>query len=663
MKRVVVLLLALAVWSSMSGCSSGGGGTGAHTAHTAKMVQLTKTPEMEASFQKADKLFYARQMDDAKAAYEDYLKQYPYNALTAKAYFRLGEIAFSQKEEDEALADYRKARTRGVDPEWGAYAVYKEAVVYSHKEDWKKVLATLDLIPPENTDRKAAVRAGSLRVTAAKKLEDPLEEKLGYLELIDAYEGFRPNESKVGDLNWIVSEKTAKDEIRQWIGEEEANVSDAGRLKNWYDKRFDGKTSGGYLAWKIAKIYDQKGDYKNAAAWAMRYTQSYPKGEYMSAATALLAEIGKRGGVEIAAVPSEGRGTVGVLLPLTGKYAVYGESVLHGIECGAGVFSPCRGDLGVNLIVRDTQGDPHVAEKIVLEFSKNKDVRAVIGPLPQVEVDQAGAAAEAAALPMLSLSQKADVAKIGPYVFRNFLTVSDQVASLVDYACGSKKWKKLAILYPSGPTGEEYKKAFEQEVSRCGGKLVAQASYSPEAKNLTDAVRNLRSSSGDAGAPSEGPVKVGFDALFVPDVYRRIPEVVAALQFLGIEGVHLLGGAGWDHPGLLQGGGEKLEGSIFVDGFYAKSSNFATRDFVSTFQAAYGVDPTLLEAYAFDSMRLLGEVLRDNPSATREDLQKVLSKKKGFSGVTGNISFDEDGDARRRLTVLTVDQGEIREVR
>src|SRR5262249_25999228 len=159
-------------------------------------------------------------------------------------------------------------------------------------------------------------------------------------------------------------------------------------------------------------------------------------------------------------------------------------------------------------------------------------------------------------LPMITLSQKADVAEQGRYIFRNFLTVADQVSSVVDYACGEKKWKKFAILYPEGPAGEGYKKEFEREVARCGGKLVAQASYPHNAKSLSDAVRSLKFSSTEQSADSA----VAAEALFIPDVYRRIPDVVSAMKSLGIQGIHLLGGAGWDHPALLSAGADALEG-------------------------------------------------------------------------------------------------------
>ena len=247
---------------------------------------------------------------------------------------------------------------------------------------------------------------------------------------------------------------------------------------------------------------------------------------------------------------------------------------------------------------------------------------------------------------MIALSQKADVAKSGEFIFRNFLTVTDQVTTVVNHACREKRWKKFAILYPAGSVGEEYRKVFEEEVDQCGGKVISRATYPPSTRNFAESLRQLKFSSPEQSSEERIP----FEALFVPDVYRRIPEVVAGMKLLEMQGVHLLGGAGWDHPDLVKGGGADL------------ASNFTTRDFVSTFQSAYGMEPTLLEAYAYDTLRLLGEALRDHPDLDRVELQKVLAKKRNFPGVTGNVSFDGDGDARRKLFVLTVEQGEIKEV-
>ena len=319
-----VTVAALLVLMLMVGCATGGGAGKGGKSREIDFSRLQKTPEMERSFQAAEKFYYARRLIPAKDAYESYLKEFPYNALTPKTWFRLGEIAFAEKDCKQAIADYRKAGGRGLDPDWGTYAIYKQAVCYSNMDQQRRVLTVLDEIPVDNADKKVAVRAGSLRVTTANKLDDATEAKKGYLEVIDAYVGLSPGEAKVGDLNWLMSDKTARDEIRSWIATEETKGDTKGedlpRIKRWYP-RFEGKVSGSFLCWKIARLYDQGGDYKNADEWARRYTQAYPKDEYAAAARAMVAEIAKRGGGGGGggeAVSAEGRAVVGVLLLLSG---------------------------------------------------------------------------------------------------------------------------------------------------------------------------------------------------------------------------------------------------------------------------------------------------------------------------------------------------------
>jgi ABC-type branched-subunit amino acid transport system substrate-binding protein len=267
--------------------------------------------------------------------------------------------------------------------------------------------------------------------------------------------------------------------------------------------------------------------------------------------------------------------------------------------------------------------------------------------------------AEQLQIPLIALSQKPDIAKRGDYVFRNFLTVADQVATLVGHACGTDKIKEFAILYPQGPGGEEYLKQFESEVEECGGKVVSKKSFKPGSNNFLSPLREMK----EGGSHySEGNEKLAFEALFFPETYRQIPMLVESLKFLNLGKVELLGGAGWDHPDLSKIPQEGFRGIYFVNGFFPRSGEFRTRQFVSSFQAAYGIEPTLLEAYAYDTLRLTGSLLKGSVYPTRSDLQRDLAQLKDFPGVTGTISFDSNGDARRRLFLLTLKDGEIQEV-
>ena len=634
MRRLLLLMLAV----SLAACGP--------LDRKPSIVRLPKSPEMERDFQQAEALFLDRRYPGAVAAYHTYLERFPYNYFTPKSHYRLGEIDLVQKRWKEAIPHYRESLKKNYFPEWSSKATYQLAICYQRIEDFKNMFAVLDELP-RDSDAVVQVKGASLRVATAKKRGDREEEIKGYLELTDAYTQLPPPEKKIGELAWVVEEKEAYQSVRDWV---QSGTADSGFLKGLY-KRFKGRASGGYLLWKAARVHHQQGDYGKASQVAERFLRDYPKHEYVPQARLLLAELGKRGpGI---------RTRIGVLLPLSGEYAVYGESALQGMECAGGIFAPCRGDLGVTLEIRDTQGDPKRAVQLLRELAENPEILAVVGPLTQQESDELAVAAVSLQIPLIALSQKPELAGQGDYVFRNFLTVADQVATLVNHVCREKKFKSYAILYPQTHGGEEYLRWFEKEVGECGGELVAKEGYPASQENFLEPVRALKFSKGR----HEAGEKVPFEVLFFPDIYRKVPDLIAAVHFLGLEKVQLLGGAGWDQPGLVASNPDAVEGAIFVNGFFPKSGSSATRGFVSTFQSAYGVEPTLLEAYGYDTLRLIGSVIRGRPGVTRAELKDHLEAVRGFSGVTGEISFDEQGDARRRLFLLTVADGEIREVR
>lgn len=661
MKKILTFGFVLLFWV---GCAS-------RPSVPAQPTSLIKTPEMERAFTQAENTYARGSYLEAESLYHAYVKDFSYNAWTPKAYFRLGELRFRDKDYESASILYKKSTEKYRDSDWGDQSLYKQAVCYSKIGKWNQVGILLDDMQWNRLDAKTGVRVGSLRVAAGRGMQNILEEEKGYLELVDAYEVIDPSEARTGELNWIVSSNTAHQELSDWMNKESDSPSaELDEVESWIS-RFEGKVSGGYVLWKLARLAYQKGEYAESSEWTRRYLNQYPRHEFRDAAQNLLIDLEKRGafqGEHTLGASLASSQSIGVILPLTGKYAVYGESVLHGLECASGIFTPCRHEEGVQLIIRDTQGDPQKAAAFMEEFSKNTSIRAVIGPLPQIEISEAAQAAERYQIPMISLSQRAGVAEMGGYVFRNFLTVQDQVMTLVDEICGREKIKKFGILYPQGETGEDYQKAFKEAVTNCGGKVLAVESYPATTRNFTEKVRKLFSGSKEISF-FEKDGQLPFQALFIPDVYRRVPAVIDALNLLHVKNLKLIGGAGWNNSSLLDGNPEALEGAVFVDGFFIQAQaaatspgNFIIKDFVSQFQNAYGMDPTILEAYAYDTLNLLSTVLREHPEADRTQVKQFLLDKKNFPGVTGSISFDEEGDARRRLSVLKIENGEIKVV-
>ncbi|MDG2052069.1 MAG: ABC transporter substrate-binding protein [Myxococcota bacterium] len=230
--------------------------------------------------------------------------------------------------------------------------------------------------------------------------------------------------------------------------------------------------------------------------------------------------------------------TIGVLLPLSGRLAPFGEEALRGILLAAEVFDvvppsprdpnslprrskpsrnstpPAAGaatgdgeDLsafsssgeplsdpvreGVRLLIRDTAGDPARAAAAVEELAENEEVVAVIGPILSGTSDAAAAVAQSAGLPLLTLSNRVEISHDRDYVFRLRMTPADEVGFLVDYAYDQLAARRFAVLYPRSRYGRGMRERYWEAVLDRGGSVVATASYDPDATDYSDAIRSL----------------------------------------------------------------------------------------------------------------------------------------------------------------------------
>lgn len=377
----------------------------------------------------------------------------------------------------------------------------------------------------------------------------------------------------------------------------------------------------------------------------------------------------------------------GVVLPLSGKYKLYGESTLHGIECAVGITPPCISPMNVELVVKDSKGDPELAVIAVEELAKDQ-VLVILGPLMTKEIDAAAQKAQELQIPLISLSQKDGVTAAGDYVFRVGLNTISQVQTLADYAVKNRNLKKVGVIYPRSAYGEVFRSNFNTAVTNAGGQIVTEKSYGEEVVNVVDATAQQdapikRSGIGTDGTYAPGaagnkntsitnadgstsprprvPTISGVDAIFIPDSYYAVSALIKYAPANAFKNVVLLGNNRWNQPDLIEASIDQTEGAIFVDGFFSQSQDVGVQQFVDTFRQAYQLAPTILEAQAYDATRI---AIRGVEMGGRKpaSMRAALAKIKNFKGVTGNMTFDANRDAQKRLVVLTISSGKIIEM-
>ncbi len=361
------------------------------------------------------------------------------------------------------------------------------------------------------------------------------------------------------------------------------------------------------------------------------------------------------------------RNDIGVLLPLSGPYASYGELVKKGLDLALKEHNKTR--FPMRFIYRDTASNAPV-NRLVNGLANEDRVIAVIGPLLSANATEAAREAQRQMVPLLALAQTDGLPQVGNFVFRDTVTAEQQVSALVDYAMANERIS-FSVLRPQTRLGQEMTSLFEGMIRRSGGELIDTVSYPQGTTDFRNQIeqllwkghsRPIPEDKTGGMEPPEYPLPP-FDALFIPDFADNISLIGPQLAFYGIKDVMLLGINGWYSPELISRAGRFLEDAVFVEAFYAQSRVPEVKHFVDLFENEYGESPSVLEAQAFDAASLMLATVDRSEVSNRDDLRAALIRLDDVRGVTGTRGFDLEGEAIKELNLLGIERGRLVERR
>jgi ABC-type branched-subunit amino acid transport system substrate-binding protein len=286
-------------------------------------------------------------------------------------------------------------------------------------------------------------------------------------------------------------------------------------------------------------------------------------------------------------------------------------------------------------------------------------------------------------VPNISLSQKDELDGLGQYVFRMAMSNRNQIRRLVDYAMDKLGMAKFGVIYPEDKYGQELTKYFWEEVLKKGGDITAVESYETGQTDFRDQVKKILgvyyvgtrlAEYNDLKAQmqedlSQNPKKKdkmkdlmlppiqSFDALFIPDDARIAAQIAPYLPYYDAKGVILLGPNTWNSPQLISRGQNNVNGALFVDGFTSLTAITESRNFVKNFKDTFNATPGVLEAQAYDALNIV--VAAMNNVTNRDAFRNNMTSIGAFTGATGKMKIEKNGDIDKQLFVLGVEKGKI----
>lgn len=607
----------------------------------------------------AEANFKEERLNTAFSFYRQYVTQYPDGGMVPEALLHMGIIRGQQEKYAQAVSHFKEVMGEYPQSDFAGRAGVEMLAVLYDAGDFKAVIRQAADVFSYELARAEYTRAGLIAGDAYMALDLPREAYYAFLRAFQRAGKKRAEKDVLSRLKAAIS-RLPMDMLKAEL------------------TRLGDQPPSGYLMYHVGKNYVAEGNLGDAMATFSGFLDRYPDHE--------LAESAERRLEELKASGAADQINIGCLLPLTGRYAAFGNQALDGLETALSISSKSEMERPMHLIVEDTGSEPEQAKKAAKRLNE-KRVAAIIGPIAT-----ARAAAESArefGIPIITLTQASGIPEIGEFVFRNFITPDMQVRTLASYVTESLGINRVAFLYPDEPYGETFMNMFWDALLAREASVVGLEDYNPARTDFSDSIKKLvglyYDTPSDITAETRiGPVEqqpspfealfgidgmfdlgpsepddepepiVDFKAVFIPDSPEKAGLMIPQLAYYDINDVYLLGTNLWHSDRLIRMARQHLQGAICPSGFYAGSRSEPVRRFVYQFKQVYGEAPGFIEAISFDTAMMLIDLLNRSPYFGRSFIREQLSVMPPYDGITGKTRFDETGEVVKELYLLKV---------
>ena len=342
---------------------------------------------------------------------------------------------------------------------------------------------------------------------------------------------------------------------------------------------------------------------------------------------------------------------VGVLSPMTGAVAAYGQMTYKGIEI-AHQMRPEVLKRPVKLILVDTKSDAVEAANGASRLIKKEKVAAILGPVTSTRALAAAPIAEEAGIPLITPAATSPILTQGKkFTFRVCFMDPFQGKVAARYAYQRLAKRKAAVLID---VSQDYcvglAAFFMREFKRLGGKIVARVKCNTGDQDFSAQLGAIKSS--------------GAEVLYLPNYYTEDALVARQAKELGLD-IPLLSGDGAQAPELIKIGGPAAEGFTFTAHFHpAGAQNPLGKDFIDRHQEMKKAGQVKEDLASFhvlgaDAYFLLLDAISRAGSTEGKKLRDALASTKGFKGASGTFSIGPNGNAIKSAVILKVQDGKF----
>jgi branched-chain amino acid transport system substrate-binding protein len=329
------------------------------------------------------------------------------------------------------------------------------------------------------------------------------------------------------------------------------------------------------------------------------------------------------------AAPAQDAIKVGIVLPLTGDQAKFGEIEKQSFDIALEEINKSGGIKGTKLefLVEDDTGRPDVgrsvAEKLI---TKDKVVMLGGGYSSSVTAAVAGVAQQNRLPFLINTGSADDITQKGwDYIFRLNPPASEYSSGVETFLDKAIKPKTVVILHENSKFGTSSAKAFTESCGKLGYKVLLTQGY-------------------EAGGIDFKPLLIRVKELNPDIVYMVSYLMDAALLMRQSRELKLTpklfigGGAGFTLPEFPQNAGVAAEDVISATLWHEVLPLPGAMDYFNKFKARYNKDTEYHGAEAYAAAYVIADVLKRTKSLRPDDIKLAL-KETNMMTVFGPVKF------------------------
>jgi branched-chain amino acid transport system substrate-binding protein len=331
--------------------------------------------------------------------------------------------------------------------------------------------------------------------------------------------------------------------------------------------------------------------------------------------------------------------TIATVLTTSGFAAVFGQNQQRGVELAVEQLSE-QGIAELEIVASEDAGQDNSTALNAYRRAVGAGPDALIGPIIGTMILAMRPDLARDGLPMMTTSATRSITlDDNEWVFRNFPHSGMSASANAQFAFDELGMTRPAILADNTAFGQDDAAVLVQEAKDRGIEVVANESTEPDAVDVTGQVSRI--------------VRSEADAVFVQLLTGSpLAQAIRTLRDAGFEGA-IFAAPGLTSPSTLELLTDAEVIDVYSPGLVLDREKPEVQDYIEAFKAKFGDEPDIFSAVMYDTVMMLGEVVRSGasgPDGISEGLGAIE-----YEGITTKLRADTEGNLAHTVDVLQFD--------